>query len=326
MADGDTNPGPAGGPSTEPTNGASTSGTASTPIVNTPEGNAAATQAAALGSVTFSGDQLTVLLGALSKLSINTSNLGLPADIATNPTPPVTASSFPQFAPTANLPTPGTSLLDIFPSIKASILLDIARHDFEPSDLYKLDTKYRDKATRSVLDFDGTTFTMRDPSTKDDPSFRSMYAPLMTYFNILTAFSASSGNTAYQYQVASGAFFYMTQLEQFNEEYQWSAVLLYHMQFHHKRRRDMARGDYSGWAQVDSALHAQYLCGKERQRASGNSRGTSPKSPAQARDQEVCRLFNKGSCPSPCRNKRVHTCSTCGSADHGQSTCTRGTT
>ncbi|TFK78411.1 hypothetical protein K466DRAFT_471136, partial [Polyporus arcularius HHB13444] len=147
----------------------------------------------------------------------------------------------------------------LFPSIKASILLDIARHDFEPSDLYKLDTKYRDKGTRSVLDFDGTTFTMRDPSTKDYPSFRSVYAPLMSYFNILTAFAASSGNTAYQYQVASGAFFYMTQLEQFNEEYQWSAVLLYHMQFHHKRRRDMVRGDYSGWAQVDSALHAQFL-------------------------------------------------------------------
>ncbi|KAI0712211.1 hypothetical protein C8Q76DRAFT_733807 [Earliella scabrosa] len=176
--------------------------------------------------------------------------------MAATPTPAITANSFPQFAPAANLPTPGTSLLDLFPSVKASILLDIARHDFEPSDLYKLDPKYRDKATRSVLDFDGTTFTLRDPTTKDYPSFRSIFAPLMTYFNILTAFAASSGNTAYQYQVSSGAFFYVSQLEQFNDEYQWSAVLQYHFQFHHKRRREMARGDYSGWAQVDSALHA----------------------------------------------------------------------
>ncbi len=328
MADDIPNPNGAG-PSSQPVASAGAGTTGS----NQPGSSAAtpspATPSSTDGSVSFSQEQVAVLLGALSRLQVNPAALGLAPGAGaatTGPAPePVTASSFPQFAPAVNLPSSGTSLLDLFPSVKASILLDIARHDFEPSDLYKLDPKYRDKAARSVLDFDGTTFTLRDPSTKDYPSFRSVFAPLMTYFNILTAFAASSGNAEYQYQVASGAFFYMSQLEQFNDEYQWSAVLLYHINFHHKRRREMTRGDYSGWAQVDSALHAQHLCGKERQRVSA-ARGTQKNaSGSGGSNTEVCRLFNRGVCTSPCRNKRIHKCSECGSADHGQSTCTKNT-
>lgn len=116
------------------------------------------------------------------------------------------------------------------------MLLDISRHDFEPSDLYKLDSKYRDKASRSVLDFNGRTFSLRDPSAKEYPSFHALFAPLMTYFNILAAFAATSGNSAAVYQASSGGSLYMTQLEQFTDDYQWSAVLAYHMEFHHKRR------------------------------------------------------------------------------------------
>ncbi|KZT64017.1 hypothetical protein DAEQUDRAFT_770064 [Daedalea quercina L-15889] len=59
----------------------------------------------------------------------------------------VTAESFPAFSmASGSQPTPGMSLLDQFPSVKAGVLLDIACHNFEPSDLYKLDSKYRDKA------------------------------------------------------------------------------------------------------------------------------------------------------------------------------------
>ena len=119
-------------------------------------------QAPAEGSVSFSPEQLAALLNTFSKLQINPAALsGLSAPtaggtaMAATPTPAITANSFPQFAPAANLPTPGTSLLDLFPSVKASILLDIARHDFEPSDLYKLDSKYRDKAEPLVLDLWG---------------------------------------------------------------------------------------------------------------------------------------------------------------------------
>ncbi|KAH9846469.1 hypothetical protein C2E23DRAFT_949406 [Lenzites betulinus] len=232
-------------------------------------------------------------------------------------------------------PATGASLLDLFPSIKASVLLDISRHDFEPSDLYKLDSKYRDKASRSVLDFNGRTFSLRDPTTKEYPSFHALFAPLMTYFNILAAFAATSGNSAAVYQVSSGGSLYMTQLEQFTEDYQWSAVLAYHMEFHHKRRRDMIRGDYSAWGLIDSALQAKHLNGRDRARfTASNARGpskahsgSSPSgSPRTDMSSEVCNLFNRGVCTSPCRYKRQHKCNDCNASDHGQHNCPKKST
>ncbi|RDX46952.1 hypothetical protein OH76DRAFT_1301343, partial [Lentinus brumalis] len=161
------------------------------------------------------------------------------------------------------------SLLDLFPSIKAPVLLEIARHEFEPSDLYKLDSKYRDKAGRSVLDFNGKTLTLRDPTTKDYPTFHSLFSPLVSYFDVLVAFAATSGNAAASYHVARGSYRYLAQLESFNDEFQWPAVLRYHMEFHHERLREMSRGDYSGWSLIDMNLQARYLVGREKARYSG---------------------------------------------------------
>ncbi|EPT05788.1 hypothetical protein FOMPIDRAFT_1092138, partial [Fomitopsis schrenkii] len=158
------------------------------------------------------------------------------------------------------------SLLDLFPTVKAGVLLDIARHDFEPSDLYKLDSKYRDKAERSILDLSGGTITLRRTTTKDYPSFNSLFPPLTVYFQILLAFAASSNNAYLTFQVGRASMAYLRQLEIFHEEYQWSAVLAYHMEFHHLRLREMANGDYGGWARIDTELQAQHLVGRERSR------------------------------------------------------------
>ncbi|EIW65198.1 uncharacterized protein TRAVEDRAFT_77751, partial [Trametes versicolor FP-101664 SS1] len=161
------------------------------------------------------------------------------------------------------------SLLDQFPSVKQSVLLEIARHEFEPSDLYKLDSKYRDKAGRgSLLELNGNRITLRDSTTKDYPTLHSLFPPLVTYFDILSAFAASSGSTAAVLQVSRGGLRYLSQLEAFHDEFQWSAVLSYHMEFHHERLREMARGDYSGWARIDASLQVKYLIGKERARVS----------------------------------------------------------
>ncbi|KAI0364731.1 hypothetical protein BV20DRAFT_955666 [Pilatotrama ljubarskyi] len=172
--------------------------------------------------------------------------------------------------PPAYIPSPiGTSLsTSLFPHVEVHVLLDVVRHEFDPSDLpvSKLDPKYRDHSARVILDFDGSVggFTIRNPSLQDlYPSLHSIFAPLTTYFQILTTFAASSGSTAAVYQVASGSYAYLSQLVQFDEEYQWSAVLAYHMDFHHKRRKFMTNGDYSGWNTIDRDLQAKHLFGKE---------------------------------------------------------------
>ncbi|KAI0355034.1 hypothetical protein OH77DRAFT_1377335, partial [Trametes cingulata] len=149
-----------------------------------------------------------------------------------------------------------------FPHIEAGVLLEITRHQFKPSELRKLDPKYRRRTANPVVKFDAAVggFTICQPSMEECyPSLQSVVAPLTTYFHILTMFAASSGSLAAVCLVARGAFAYLSQLAQFNEDYQWSAVLAYHLEFHYKRRSCMADGDYSGWDTIDSGLKAKHL-------------------------------------------------------------------
>ncbi|KAI0652752.1 hypothetical protein C8Q79DRAFT_879710, partial [Trametes meyenii] len=97
------------------------------------------------------------------------------------------------------------------------------------------------------------------PLDPDYPSLHSIFAPLTTYFRILTMRAASSGSMAAVCQVAGGFYTYIAQLAQFDDEYQWRAVLAYHIDFHYKRRSCMADGDYSGWDLVDRGLRAKHL-------------------------------------------------------------------
>ncbi|EPS92762.1 hypothetical protein FOMPIDRAFT_1137342 [Fomitopsis schrenkii] len=184
---------------------------------------------------------------------------------ANSASPQITAASFPTISvPASARPPPGMSLLDQFPSVRASVLLDIARHEFEPSDLYKLDSRYRDKAERSVIDLSGGTLAVRATSTKDYPTFNSVFPPLGLYFQILVTFVGTAQDPELSTYVSRVTFEYLIQLQALHEEYQWPAVLAYHMEFHHCRLREMARGDYSGWGDIDGKLQRKHLFNKDR--------------------------------------------------------------
>ncbi|KAH9858502.1 hypothetical protein C2E23DRAFT_4097 [Lenzites betulinus] len=191
-------------------------------------------------------------------------------DETVNPSPATTPSpSSPPSGPPANIPAPtGRSLTRLFPRIPEGVLQAVARHDFRPTDLSKLEpTDFpRNARTGTVFEFDPDTrsFTVREPSAEDYPSFHSLFAPLTTYFHILTMSAASGGDVAAVTQVASGAYAYLAQLEQFNDVFKWTAVRAYHIEFHHKRRGCMMRGDYSGWDAIDAQLYVKHLIGRER--------------------------------------------------------------
>ncbi|KAI0779410.1 hypothetical protein C8Q74DRAFT_1175080, partial [Fomes fomentarius] len=158
------------------------------------------------------------------------------------------------------------SLLDLFPTIEGSVLLEIARHDFKPGDLYKLDTRHKERASRQVLELSSGIVSVRDQAPRDYPSFNSLYIPLSTYFNVLAGFASTSGDANALYHLSASTTVYLARLAQFSQDYQWAAVVAYHFDFHYKRRRDMLRGDYSGWAMIDTGLQAEHLIGKERAR------------------------------------------------------------
>lgn len=90
-------------------------------------------------AITLTPDQLAQIIGRA--LQSVTQLQAVPN--AEPPAAAITAASFPQFVPPPEAAAvTGTSLLDQFPSVKQSVLLEIARHEFEPSDLYQLDSKY----------------------------------------------------------------------------------------------------------------------------------------------------------------------------------------
>ncbi|KII90040.1 hypothetical protein PLICRDRAFT_174840, partial [Plicaturopsis crispa FD-325 SS-3] len=115
------------------------------------------------------------------------------------PVPPL-ASAQPWVAPlSAHNTVAGTSqtLLSLFPEVEAAVITAVIQHDLRGSDIYKLDSRYRDKTERQTLALNGTTLELssNDSAAKDYKSLNSILIPLHTYFSILAAYSQGTGRT-----------------------------------------------------------------------------------------------------------------------------------
>lgn len=170
-------------------------------------------------------------------------------DLAAHYVPPLSSNS-----------TTGVSvsLLSSFPEVEAATLTAVIQHELRGSEIYKLDSRYRDKVYQKTLNFNGTNLelTTNDSAAKDYKSLNSIMIPLSTYFSILIL---HSHNTGQSHKIGNWFFSYNAHLLHLASEYEWSAVLAYHMSFFAKRRREMAQGDYSGWSRMDYDLHGEHL-------------------------------------------------------------------
>ena len=224
------------------------------------------------------------------------------------------------FVPPVSLnPASGMSLDRSFPHVEPALRLAIAKHEFRPGHLYKLDATVKERPKPKTFEIsDDGEFTQRDrdASPKDYPSFRTLYDPLVIYFEILEYFIISSGNIPAIQQVVLGCSEYLRLLYQVYSRYEWSAVLQYHFMFHNRRLAEMREGDYSGWHIMDSELASLYLYGnpKPSSKTSGSS--------SSANAKQTCFAFQIGKCSAPCPQGRQHKCKNCGNANHGRSACT----
>jgi hypothetical protein len=176
--------------------------------------------------------------------------------------------------PSSKNPAAGESIsvASHFPSVEAGTLDSILRHDFKPLDLHKLDTRLdRIKRETNVTVMDGSTMvSLRgDSSLKDYPNAASVTIPLLTYFGVLqlSVGAAESMRLAFYFNR------YLSLLLRFAAEYEWPAVLAYHMDFHMHRRPEMRQGTYVSWSLVDQELLSQHLVGR-----SIRNRATAPHS------------------------------------------------
>ncbi|KAJ7208300.1 hypothetical protein GGX14DRAFT_309232, partial [Mycena pura] len=145
------------------------------------------------------------------------------------------------------------SLPALFPSVDSKIILDVVSHALTPLDLPRLLSVL---ASRQ----DAVTPPSAAPSSehalalKHFPSFQSLLRPLLTYFEVLSAFAASSGKPWEVFAITRSLSAYVSHLSELHQQYKWSAVVIYHVEFHALRLWEMKNGNYSGWGRPDIDL------------------------------------------------------------------------
>ncbi|KAJ7884872.1 hypothetical protein B0H13DRAFT_1510621, partial [Mycena leptocephala] len=85
---------------------------------------------------------------------------------------------------------------------------------------------------------------------KSYKNLNSIIFPLHTYFAILLEHIPTSS----RHGISSYFFSYLTHIETLATEYEWAAVLEYHMLFFNRRRTEMQAGLYTAWSSPDLTL------------------------------------------------------------------------
>jgi hypothetical protein len=224
----------------------------------------------------------------------------------------------------ANNQVDGKRISSLYPQIEPALLDDIMTHKFKPTDLWKLDNRYRLRRERMAITFDHDQLVIksdRETALKDFPSFHTFLAPLSVYLSILVSFAATSKDAGTVHWVAWATSQFTHSLTLLSQDFEWPAVLTYAIEFMTHRRTEMAADhDYSGWARQDHQLSLQYLMAYPKKRDLGVKPNRDK--PGNSGGSAVCRNFNAGGCPSPCQWHRIHKCAKCNSAQHGANACT----
>ncbi|KAF6751041.1 hypothetical protein DFP72DRAFT_1012906 [Ephemerocybe angulata] len=220
----------------------------------------------------------------------------------------------PPFIPPPTTNGASTSLRSLFPDIEAAHITSIITHDFRGSDLYKLDSRYRDK--EAAFTFNGSTgqFETSNRAAKEYKTFDMLYIPLVAYFSILSAHLPS------QPTVPLVFFKFLVHLQKLARDYEWAAVLEYSIVFFNRRRMEMLEhGDYSHWALPDNGLMAEHIYAHRKVTIRGSGSGAGSRGGASTpKPPVVCYNWNQNKCSgsAKCPSGRTHVCSTCGKADH----------
>ena len=258
---------------------------------------------------------------AILQATLQQHQLFLPQELPPQHLPPPSTLQSNAFIPPISLnPASGMSLDHSFPHVNPMLQLAIAKHEFCPGHLFKLDAIVKEQPTAKTFEIsdDGAFMQCeRDASPKDYPSFCTLFDPLIIYFEILQFFIISPGNVAAIHQVNLSCSEYLHILYQIYSRYEWSAVLQYHFMFHNCCLAEMCNGDYSGWQIMDSELASLYLYGNPKPKSTSYSNASSS-----SNAKQICFTFQSAKCASPCTHGCIHKCKICSSPDHRCLACT----
>ncbi|KAG6919149.1 hypothetical protein DXG01_008956 [Tephrocybe rancida] len=217
------------------------------------------------------GDIQALTVAPLPALITQIQTAALPVGVIARGPPPAQVPLQNFVGPLTTNPT-SHSLLSQLPEVEEAIILAVVNHTLKPSELYKLDSKYRGKAEWGMLELDGSFASSRTPSPRTTYlTPYSIEASFTVYIRILVAHVSVQQVAA----VAKAAMLYLALFLRLHTEYEWPAVLNYHMAPFARRRREVAAGDYSGWPAVGVGLCADHLNGFRKPQPPTTSTATS---------------------------------------------------
>ncbi|KAI0660961.1 hypothetical protein C8Q70DRAFT_973812 [Cubamyces menziesii] len=162
-------------------------------------------------------------------------------------------------------------IASLFPHVDPDVIASVVRHELPGAEIYKLDSRRILESTWNIVEMamdDSTVSLHAAPfAIETYPTLDSLLVPLNAYFSILCVEGLSKGQSA----VLPCHFFrYSSHLVKIAAQYDWKAVLSYHLATFARRCKEMRKGDYAGWGRVDMDLMEEFLVPNQKKRPYGS--------------------------------------------------------
>lgn len=131
------------------------------------------------------------------------------------------------------------------------------------ADIYKLDSRRILESEWDWIELEASTTSEPSATAASAlyPTLDSLFVPLNAYFSILTLHGLKRGEPA---TLPLYFFRYNSHLVKLAEQYEWHAVLAYHLAFFGRRCKDMRAGEYGGWGKIEVDLMEELLVPHQR--------------------------------------------------------------
>lgn len=160
------------------------------------------------------------------------------------------------------------TLAALFPHVDPDVIASIVRHELPGAELYKLDSRRILESTWHLLEVtvdERSTLSLHPAATETYATLEALLVPLNAYFSVLCVHGLAHGQPPL---LPLHFFRYSSHLVKIAAQYEWPAVLSYHLASFARRCKEMRKGDYAGWGRVDVDLMEEFLVPNQKNQKS----------------------------------------------------------
>ncbi|KZV78174.1 hypothetical protein EXIGLDRAFT_789128 [Exidia glandulosa HHB12029] len=252
---------------------------------------------------------------------------GSNANIPAQPAAPAAIHLAPGILPGAaatQTPYAGKSAPVRFPDIEQPVLQSALAHTLDFKDLIKLNPDYYSSSSsdnsvtvvngQHTVTIAGVSSSTNTKPTKHFPNINALVGSFLVYFDILFF---NLGLDLHDFEstwtLMHGGQLFTRHLLRLSESYSFSAILKYAQRFYNYRRSEMTMNIFTGWWFPDTSLMQElalpprtFQAPSSRQANSTSTPNTGNSGAFVPRHETICRNFQLGTCPDPCKYGRKH--------------------